>query len=83
MKKTITILVSAIAVVIIGVGVFFASNNHTKNTGKSSTETTTSKSTALMSRLWTGFFGTGRYRTPKIFQNPDFSLKRRDFWVFL
>ncbi|MEE0003093.1 MAG: hypothetical protein UFS73_10785 [Weissella confusa] len=38
---------------------------------------------ALMSRLWTGFFGTGRYRTPKIFQNPDFSLKRRDFWVFL
>ena len=39
--------------------------------------------TALMSRLWTGFFGTERYRTPKIFQNPDFSLKRRDFWVFL
>ncbi|UYY89365.1 hypothetical protein [Weissella confusa] len=38
---------------------------------------------ALMSRLWTGFFGTERYRTPKIFQNPDFSLKRRDFWVFL
>ncbi|MDY2520617.1 BrxA family protein, partial [Weissella cibaria] len=30
---------------------------------------------ALMSRLWTGFFGTKRYRTPKIFQNPDFSLK--------
>ncbi|MBC6499769.1 hypothetical protein H7R52_17890 [Weissella confusa] len=25
---------------------------------------------ALMSRLWTGFFGTERYRTPKIFQNP-------------
>ncbi|MBJ7644202.1 hypothetical protein [Weissella confusa] len=38
---------------------------------------------ALMSRLWTGFFGNERYRTPKIFQNPDFSLKRRDFWVFL
>ena len=38
---------------------------------------------ALMSRLWTGFFGTERWRTPKIFQNPDFSLKRRDFWVFL
>ena len=38
---------------------------------------------ALMSRLWTGFFGTERCRTPKIFQNPDFSLKRRDFWVFL
>ena len=37
----------------------------------------------LMSRLWTGFFGTERCRTPKIFQNPDFSLKRRDFWVFL
>ena len=37
---------------------------------------------ALMSRLWTGFFGTERYRTPKIFQNPDFTLKRRDFWVF-
>ena len=36
-----------------------------------------------MSRLWTGFFGTERCRTPKIFQNPDFSLKRRDFWVFL
>ncbi|MBJ7693278.1 ATP-binding cassette domain-containing protein, partial [Weissella confusa] len=35
----------------------------------------------LMSRLWTGFFGTERCRTPKIFQNPDFSLKRRDFWV--
>lgn len=35
---------------------------------------------ALMSRLWTGFFGTERCRTPKIFQNPDFSLKRRDFW---
>ncbi|QIE78922.1 phage major capsid protein [Weissella confusa] len=44
---------------------------------------TTIPSVALMSRLWTGFFGTGRYRTPKIFQNPDFSLKRRDFWVFL
>ena len=39
--------------------------------------------TVLMSRLWTGFFGTERCRTPKIFQNPDFSLKRRDFWVFL
>lgn len=39
--------------------------------------------TALMSRLWTGFFGTERCRTPKIFQNPDFSLKRRDFWVFV
>ena len=38
---------------------------------------------ALMSRLWTGFFGTERYRTLKIFQNPDFSLKRRDFWVCL
>ncbi len=38
---------------------------------------------ALMSRLWTGFFGTESCRTPKIFQNPDFSLKRRDFWVFL
>ncbi|MGJ0751538.1 hypothetical protein, partial [Enterococcus durans] len=38
---------------------------------------------AMMSRLWTGFFGTVRCRTPKIFQNPDFSLKRRDFWVFL
>jgi len=34
---------------------------------------------ALMSRLWTGFFGTESCRTPKIFQNPDFSLKRRDF----
>ena len=44
---------------------------------------TTFDNRALMSRLWTGFFGTGRYRTPKIFQNPDFSLKRRDFWVFL
>ena len=41
------------------------------------------RQSALMSRLWTGFFGTERYRTPKIFQNPDFSLKRRDFWVFL
>ena len=40
-------------------------------------------SVVLMSRLWTGFFGTERCRTPKIFQNPDFSLKRRDFWVFL
>ena len=39
--------------------------------------------TALMSRLWTGFFGTERCRTPKIFQNPDSSLKRRDFWVFV
>ena len=39
--------------------------------------------TALMSRLWTGFLGTERYRTIKIFQNPDFSLKRRDFWVFV
>ncbi|WP_367301317.1 hypothetical protein [Leuconostoc carnosum] len=39
--------------------------------------------TALMSRLWTGFFGTESCRTPKIFQNPDFSLKRRDFWVFV
>ena len=38
---------------------------------------------ALMSRLWTGFFGTERCRTPKIFQNPDFSLKRRHFSVFL
>ena len=38
---------------------------------------------ALMSRLWTGFFGTESCRTPKIFQNPDFSLKRRDFWVFV
>ena len=38
---------------------------------------------ALMSRLWTGFFGTERCRTPKNFQNPDFSLKWRDFWVFL
>ena len=38
---------------------------------------------ALMSRLWTGFFGTESCRTTKIFQNPDFSLKRRDFWVFL
>ncbi|MBJ7652041.1 hypothetical protein, partial [Weissella confusa] len=37
---------------------------------------------ALMSRLWTGFFGTESCRTPKIFQNPDFTLKRRDFWVF-
>ncbi|MBD1501376.1 glycosyltransferase family 2 protein, partial [Weissella cibaria] len=36
---------------------------------------------ALMSRLWTGFFGTERCRTPKIFQNPDFSLKRRHFSV--
>ena len=41
------------------------------------------KKTALMSRLWTGFFGTESCRTPKIFQNPDFSLKRRDFWVML
>ncbi|MHC8518736.1 hypothetical protein [Weissella confusa] len=40
-------------------------------------------SRALMSRLWTGFFGTERCRTPKIFQNPDFSLKRRHFSVFL
>lgn len=46
MKKTITILLSAIAVVIIAVGLFFASNNHSKNTAKSSTETTTSKSTS-------------------------------------
>ncbi|EQC83496.1 hypothetical protein BMS70_08035 [Leuconostoc mesenteroides subsp. cremoris] len=38
---------------------------------------------ALMSRLWTDFFGTESCRTPKVFQNPDFSLKRRDFWVFL
>ena len=38
---------------------------------------------ALLSRLWTGFFGTESCRTPKIFQNPDFSLKRRDFWVFV
>ncbi|MBJ7657942.1 DUF2207 domain-containing protein, partial [Weissella confusa] len=38
--------------------------------------------TALMSRLWTVFFGTESCRTPKIFQNPDFTLKRRDFWVF-
>ena len=37
---------------------------------------------ALMSRLWTGFFGTESCRTPKNFQNPDFSLKWRDFWVF-
>ena len=44
---------------------------------------TTNLSTgALMSRLWTGFFGTESCRTPKIFQNPDFTLKRRDFWVF-
>ncbi|WP_199429766.1 hypothetical protein [Weissella confusa] len=41
------------------------------------------KKKALMSRLWTGFFGTERCRTPKNFQNPDFSLKWRDFWVFL
>ncbi len=38
---------------------------------------------ALMSRLWTGFFGTESCRAPKIFQKPDFSLKQRDFWVFL
>ncbi|MBZ1511556.1 hypothetical protein J6K93_10665, partial [Leuconostoc mesenteroides] len=38
---------------------------------------------ALMSRLWTDFFGTESCRTPKVFQNPDFNLKRRDFWVFL
>lgn len=38
--------------------------------------------TVLMSILWTGFFGTERCRTPKIFQKPDFSLKRRHFSVF-
>ncbi|MBD1501049.1 hypothetical protein E0F24_00005, partial [Weissella cibaria] len=42
---------------------------------------TVDRLTALMSRLWTGFFGTERCRTPKIFQNPDFSLKRRHFSV--
>ncbi|MCT3046744.1 hypothetical protein [Leuconostoc mesenteroides] len=46
-------------------------------------EITPLQQTALMSRLWTGFFGTESCRTPKIFQNPDFSLKRRDFWVFV
>ena len=34
-------------------------------------------------KIMDSFFGTERCRTPKIFQNPDFSLKRRDFWVFL
>ena len=38
---------------------------------------------ALLSRLWTGFFDTARCRYTEKFQNPDFSLKWRDFWVFL
>ena len=54
-----------------------------KNNSSIRTITITNELSALMSRLWTGFFDTERYRTPKIFQNPDFSLKRCDFWVFL
>ncbi|MHC8518100.1 hypothetical protein [Weissella confusa] len=37
------------------------------------------KKAALMSRLWTGFFGTERCRTPKIFSKPGFQLKKASF----
>ena len=38
---------------------------------------------ALMSRLWTVFLAPQGAATSKNFQHPDFSLKWRDFWVFL
>ncbi len=38
---------------------------------------------ALMSRLWTVFLVPQGAATSKNFQHPDFSLKWRDFWVFL